>query len=186
MLRFVAGILLLPGLWGAGRDPVIFDTDSGLFGDDGAALVMLLRSPAQVAIQAITVVPGNVWAAQGAEYIFHILGLMKRPQVPVLTGAQTPLLHTAAMAREAERRWGKLEYIGAFAQDPAAVKPPPGAKLTARRPRRDGVAFLISEIERRPGEVTILAVGPMTNLALALRLKPEIETKIKRDRKSVV
>jgi inosine-uridine nucleoside N-ribohydrolase len=112
--------------------------------------------------------------------MFHILELLKQPQVPVFTGAQTPLLHTAAMAREAERRWGRLEYIGAFARDPAAVKPPPGAKLTARKPRRDGVAFLISEIERRPGEVTILEVGPMTNLALALRLKPEIETKIKR------
>jgi inosine-uridine nucleoside N-ribohydrolase len=112
--------------------------------------------------------------------MFHILGLLKQPRVPVFTGAQTPLLHTAAIAREAERRWGKLEYVGAFAQDPAAVKPAPGAKLTARNPRRGGVAFLVSEIQRRPGEVTILAIGPMTNIALALRLKPEIETKIKR------
>lgn len=180
MLRFVAGILLLPALWGAGQDPVIFDTDSGLFGDDGAALVMLLRSPAQVAVQGITVTPGNVWPAQGAEYMFHILDLLKQPQVPVFTGAETPLLHTAAMAREAERRWGKLGYMGAFAQDPAAVKPATGAKLTARIAGRGGVAFLISEIERRPGEVTVLAIGPMTNIALALRLQPGIETKIKR------
>ena len=167
-------------LWGAEREMVVFDTDSGLFGDDGAALVMLLRSPAQVSIQAITLVPGNVWTAQGAEYMFHILDLLKRPQVPVLAGAATPLRHTAAMARDAERRWGPLSYIGAFAQDPGLVVPATGAKLTARKARRDAVGFLIREIERNPGEVTVLALGPMTNLALALRLRPEIETRIKR------
>jgi inosine-uridine nucleoside N-ribohydrolase len=72
--------------------------------------------------------------------------------------------------------------MGAFAEtDPAAVIPAPGAKLTGRHPHRQGaVSFLISEIERQPGEVTILALGPMTNIALALRMRPEIETKIKR------
>ncbi len=180
MLRLAAGILLAPSLWAAGRETVLFDTDSGLFGDDGAALVMLLRSPAQVSIPAITVVPGNVWPAQGAEYMLHILDLLKRPQLPVFTGAQGPLIHTAAMAREAERRWGKQEFLGAFADDPKEVKPAPGARLAERKPHHEGaVEFLISEIERHPGELTILAIGPMTNIALALRLKPEIETRIK-------
>ena len=85
------------------------------------------------------------------------------------------------MAHEAGRRWGKLEFMGAFADNPADVKPAPGAKLSLRRPHHEGaVEFLISEIERHPGEVTILAIGPMTNIALALRLRPEIETRIKR------
>ena len=105
MLRFAAGILLAPALLGAARETVVFDTDSGLFGDDGAALVMLLRSPAQVNIAGVTVVPGNVWAAQGAEYMLHILDLLKRPLVPVYTGAAAPLIHTAAMARE---EWSAL------------------------------------------------------------------------------
>jgi len=180
MLRFVAGILLASAVCAAGREIVIFDTDSGPFVDDGAALVMLLRSPAQAAIHGITVTPGNVWPEQGAEYMFHILELLKRPQVPVFTGAERPLVHSAAMAREAEKRWGALTYTGAFTQDPAAVKPAPGAQLTNRRPRHEGaVAFLIAEVERHPGELTILAIGPMTNIALALRLKPEIETEIK-------
>jgi len=179
MLRFAAGILMAHLLLAAGRETVVIDTDSGLFGDDGAAVVMLLRSPAQVAVSGITIVPGNVWPAQGAEYMLHILDLMKRPQVQVYTGAQTPLLHTAAIAREAARRWGKQEYTGAFDQDPAVVKPAPGAALSLRKPHRESaVQFLISEIESLPGKVTIVELGPMTNLALALRLKPEIETKI--------
>src|ERR1041385_8437517 len=110
MLRLVAGLLLAASVWAAGHETVIVDTDSGLFGDDGAALVMLLRSPAQVTVSGITIVPGNVWAPQGAEYMLHILDLLKRP-VPLYTGAQHPLLHNAAMARESERRWGKLEFM---------------------------------------------------------------------------
>jgi inosine-uridine nucleoside N-ribohydrolase len=180
MGRLLLAMLLTAAVAAAQREIVVVDTDSGLFGDDGAALVMLLRSPEQVTVSGVTIVPGNVWAPQGAEYMLHILDLLRRPEVPVFTGAETPLANSAAMAREEERRWGKMEYIGAFAQDPNAVIPAVGAKLTGRKPHHNAaVQFLISEIERRPGEVTILAIGPMTNIALALRLKPAIETKIK-------
>lgn len=180
MLRLLAAVCLLPSCWGAGREAILFDTDSGLFGDDGAALVMLVRSPSQVTIQGITIVPGNVWAPQGAEYMFHILDLLKRQQIPVIVGAAQPLVNTVAMAREAERRWGVLSYMGAFAHNPLTVVPAIGAHLTGRKPRHDAISFLISEIERRPNEMTILALGPMTNIALALRMRPDIETKIKR------
>jgi inosine-uridine nucleoside N-ribohydrolase len=112
--------------------------------------------------------------------MFHILDLLKRSQVPVALGADAPLIHTAAMSKEFDRRWGGLGYTGAFAQDSTTVIPAPGSKLTAHKLRRDAVNFLISEIERHPGEITILALGPMTNIALALRMKPDIETKIKR------
>ena len=181
MLRWLAGFALLPMAFAAGRETVVVDTDSGLFGDDGSALVMLLRRPAQVNVTGITIVPGNVWAAQGAEYTEHILDLMNYGPLTVYTGALTPLVHTAAMAHEAERRWGKLQYAGAFEMIPTEVKPAEGAALSQRKAHREGaVEFLISEIERHPGEVTVLAIGPMTNLALALRMRPEIETRIKR------
>jgi inosine-uridine nucleoside N-ribohydrolase len=180
MRRLLAVILAAAATAAAQREIVVIDTDSGLFGDDGAAVVMMLRSPAQVTVTGITVVPCNVWAPQGAEYMLHILDLLRRPEVPVYVGAEGPLVNTVALAREEERRWGKLEYTGAFADDPAAVIPAVGAKLTGRKAHHDGaVQFLISEIERHPGEVSILAIGPMTNIALALRLKPSIETKIK-------
>jgi purine nucleosidase len=181
MVSLLAGLLLAASTSAAGREMILFDTDSGMFGDDGAALVMLLRSPAQVSVAGITVVPGNVWVSQGAEYILHILDLLKLPQIPVHLGAEVPLVHSPAMAREAERRWGKHNYIGAFAEDnPKAVKPAPGARLSIRKPRSGGVEYLISAIERHPGELTLLALGPMTNIALALRMRPDIETKIKR------
>jgi inosine-uridine nucleoside N-ribohydrolase len=180
-MRLLALLALVSAAFAASPETVIFDTDSGLFGDDGAALVMLLRSPAQVKLAGVTLTPGNVWPAQGAEYTLHILDLLHRPQVAVYSGAHTPLLHSAAMAAEFSRRWGPTEFSGAFAENPAEVKPAPGARLTGRHPRAENaVEFLIAEIERSPGGVTILATGPMTNIALALRMKPSIETRIKR------
>ena len=56
--------------------------------------------PGAVNIAGITVAAGNVWPGQGGEYMFHILDLLKRPQPPLYAGAETPLIHTAAMARE--------------------------------------------------------------------------------------
>src|ERR1035438_10899908 len=133
MWRLLAGFLVLAGLWGAGKDTVLFDTDSGLFGDDGAALVMLLRSPSLVTVAGITIVPGNVWGPQGAEYMFHILDLLKRASPTIALGADGPLIHTAAMAKESERRWGTLSYIGALPLDAAAVIPAPGSKRSEER-----------------------------------------------------
>src|ERR1017187_8196170 len=181
MARLLVGLLLIWVAMAADRETIIFDTDSGLFGDDGAGLVMLMRNPERVNIGGITVVAGNVWPGQGSEYMFHILDLLKRPQPPLYAGAQTPLIHTAAMAHEYGRRWGALEFAGAFDDDPAVVKPAPGTKLTGRKPRiENAVDFIVSTVERQPGEVTFLELGPMTNLALALRMRPDIETKIKR------
>jgi inosine-uridine nucleoside N-ribohydrolase len=180
MPRLLVGVLLASLLVAAGRDTVVFDTDSGLFGDDGAALVMLLRSPQQVSMDGITLVPGNVWPLQAAEYTFHILDLLRRPLIPVYSGAQMPLLHTPEMAKEAEKRWGALNYTGAFAMNPESILPATGTRISLRKAKSNAVAFLISEIERKPGEVTVLALGPMTNIAMALRLRPDLETKIKR------
>jgi inosine-uridine nucleoside N-ribohydrolase len=182
MLRWLAAFLLAPTLLSAGRDLVVVDNDQGIFGDDGAALVMLLRTP-QISVQSITVVSGNLWASQEPENVFHILDLMRRPSIPVCLGAEFPLLHTPEMAKESERRWGAISYNGAFGMPMPAASPAPPVipgKLPAHRLRHDAVACLVSEIERHPGEVTVLELGPMTNLAMALRMKPAIETKIKR------
>lgn len=145
---------------------LIVDTDCAAFGDDGGVLVMLLRSPEKVAVTGITLVSGNVWALASTGYVERIVKLLGGPRPPLFLGAQAPLVHTAAMAD----REGTLKFRGAFAS-------PPGAGA-ARKP--DAVSWMIEAVERAPGEVTVLALGPMTNLAMALRLRPEIERKIAR------
>src|SRR5262245_43726673 len=117
MLRCAASLLLLSTLLADARDRILIDSDSGL-GDDGAAVIMLLRSPSQVDIAGITLVPGNVWTGQGAADMFRILDPLRQAQVPLYAGAETPLVHNAGMAAEQARRWGKLVFIGACAEKP--------------------------------------------------------------------
>lgn len=171
-------LLLLFSISGIGfaQEKVIFDTDCAFFNDDGAALVMLLQRPEKIEVLGLTVVPGNVWPLQGAEYMFHILDLMKKPGVPLFLGARAPLMHTKAMVEKENTEWGPVKYMGAFRTDPPAPK-----KTTERRASgKNAVDFLAETLGKYPEPVTILALGPMTNLAIALRMHPEIERKIKR------
>jgi inosine-uridine nucleoside N-ribohydrolase len=146
-------------------DKVIFDTDCGYFGDDGSALVMLLRSPGQIALQGISVVSGNVWAAESETYLRQILSALGRSSIRPYVGAQRPLVHTPAMAGLE----GPLAFQGAFAAPPKFAPAAPSAP-----------GYLARAIRRAPGQITILALGPMTNIAVLLRLHPDLETKIKR------
>ncbi len=154
------------GSGGPAQEQIIIDTDCGEFGDDGVAIAMLARHPERARIEGVTVVSGNVWAGASVGYVRKILGLLGRSDVPVAAGSGAPLVHTAAMADEEERRWGKLDFRGAFADPPPAVS--------------GSAEFLIRAIESNPGRLTIIAIGPMTNLAIALRMRPDIETKIRR------
>ena len=158
-------LLLLPAA-ACAAGQIIFDTDCGFFGDDGAALVMVLRSPDKVQLAGVTVVSGNVWAAQSIGYLEEILRLLGRSGIKPHVGAQLPLIHTPAMARlEAP-----LEFSGAFGEPVRMAPPRRAAALDA----------LADAVQRNPGQITILALGPMTNVAMFLRLHPDLETRIQR------
>jgi inosine-uridine nucleoside N-ribohydrolase len=136
-------------------------------------------------VDGITVMSGNVWARQGVEYTLHILKILGRADVPLYLGAEQPLLHTAAMAEAEAARWGPLEFRGAFASpfpvSRGMLKPPFGGRFSGLQARGEtAVEYLIRAIENNPGEVTVLALGPMTSLAMALRLRPGIAGKIRR------
>ena len=158
---------------GAAVEQIVFDADPLRFTDDGHAAVMLLRSPQKVQILGMTMVAGNAWAAEGAGFMWQALEAIHRTDVPLYLGAQAPLVHTLAMAREEARQWGPFEYMAAFDR-------PFSAEVgKARVQPGNAVDFLIRTIEKNPGTVTLLAIGPMSNIAMALRLRPDLETKIR-------
>jgi inosine-uridine nucleoside N-ribohydrolase len=157
----------------AASERIVFDTDPGFFNDDGHAAVMLLRSPEKVTILGMTLVSGNTWPAEGADFMWQALEAAGRTDIPLFLGAQAPLMHTVAMARAEARQWGPFEYIAAFGT------PLVTSARKAKIRRQNGVDFLIQEISKSPGGVTVLAIGPMTNIAMALRLRPDLETKIR-------
>ena len=151
---------------------IIFDSDSAVFNDDAAALAMLLGRPDRVEILGVTLVAGNHAVPQGAEHMLHLLELAGAVGVPLYLGARAPLVNTPERAARQEARWGPISFRGAFDAGPQ-VEPPHGGRFAAARPRpTDAVSYLVDMVARHPGEITLVAVGPMTNLALALRRDP--------------
>ena len=152
---------------------IIFDTDSAVFNDDAAALAMLLGRPDRVEILGVTVVAGNHTVPQGAEHMLHLLELAGAArEVPLYLGARAPLVNTPERAARQEARWGPISFKGAFDEGPE-VQPPHGGRFAAVRPRpTEAVSYLVDTVARHPGEITLVAVGPLTNAALALRRDP--------------
>ena len=161
------------------RRRLLVDTDSAVFNDDAAALAMLVRRRDLFEILGVTVVAGNHTVPQGAEHMLHLLELTGAADVPLHLGAQAPLVNTAERAARWEAAWGPIAFKGAFAAGPG-VRPPHGGRFASIRPRSsDAVAFLIESIERHPDAVTLVALGPLTNVALALRRRPDLGPRIR-------
>ena len=142
---------------------VIIDTDPGV--DDTAAILLALASP-ELQVEALTASYGNGSMPQCAANARHILEVAGRSDIPVYPGATAPLL------RPPNANWA-AHIHGDDALGGAAG---PGSDGL---PSADAVAqHAAVEIARRalesPGEITVLALGRMTNVALALRLAPEI------------
>lgn len=181
MRTVVAFLLITASVWAADApERIIVDTDCAYFNDDGAALVMLLNRPETTDVVGLTIVPGNMWPKPGAEAMFRILDLMKRPSIPLAFGAQWPLVHTRAMAERENKQWGPVGWLGALGSDPEEAAKKVSHASIRRASQRSAVDYIIDTLENATVPVTILAIGPMTNIAIALRMKPELEKKIHR------
>lgn len=147
------------------QEHVWVDADPGRFSDDNVAVAMLVRSPEKVHIDGISAVSGNVWSKEGVDNIRATLKVLGK-QVPVKLGAQNPLVHTVEMSQ----REGPLEFAGAFAM----VRPP------FERRAETSTEGIMQAIERSNGDLTILAIGPLTDLAQILMRRPYLGARIKR------
>ncbi|MDE2684816.1 MAG: nucleoside hydrolase [Chloroflexota bacterium] len=142
---------------------VIIDTDPGV--DDTAAILLALASP-ELQVEALTISYGNGSMEQCAANARHILEVAGRIEIPVYPGAHGPLL------RKANEGWAAHIHGGDALGGAASV-------ATSSPDTGNSVAqHAAVEIARRalgaPGEITLLALGRMTNAALALRLAPEV------------
>lgn len=136
---------------------VLVDCDTGV--DDALAILYLAADP-QVEILAVGTVDGNVAAELGAENSLRALEVAGRPTVPVAIGARAPLLQES---RHAEHFHGQ-DGLG------DSHLPPPGG-----RPTDEGAVEQMLRLARsQPGEVSLLALGPLTNVALALGVEPRL------------
>jgi inosine-uridine nucleoside N-ribohydrolase len=141
---------------------VILDTDPGI--DDAMAILLALNSP-ELKVEALTVVPGNVEGWQGLENALKIVSLAGRCDVAVAAGAQHPLNQKLITAQF----WhGKNGLAG-------VELPAPKCKMDSRF----GPDLIIELVHKYPHEITLIPVGPLTNIALAVSKDPSIVPLVK-------
>ncbi len=188
LIIVLIGVMLPAGLgcMAGAKEKVILDTDMVMLYDDGVAMMMLANHP-DVKLLGVTIVPGNTWVFEGAAYAIRQLEVLKRREVPVALGTRYPLRAGRYEEMEVERKmFGySSSYIGCFSRaEPESYlevyRREFGSEPTIKPVDKHAVDFLIDTIKANPGEVTVMPIGPCTNLAIAIRMAPEIIPMIKR------
>lgn len=136
---------------------VIIDTDPGV--DDALALLLAMRSP-ELKIEGITPVAGNVPLDLTLPNALRMVEVAGRADIPVAAGSPEPLM----------RRLVTAEYVHGENGLDGAVFPEPALRPVPER----APEFIRRVVRAHPGEVTLIPIGPLTNVAAALRSDPEL------------
>ena len=141
---------------------VILDTDPGI--DDALAFILLKAMP-EIELQAITVTHGNTSVEKCTTNALKLVELLGMTDIPIAMGATEPLVRALSIAEETHGDTG----LG------HAVLPNPRTQVV----KENAANLIIDIVNANPGEITILCIGPVTNLALALLKEPSLRKKIK-------
>lgn len=144
------------------RTALILDVDTGI--DDSLALLYAAGST-DADLVAVTCVSGNVDGRQVAINTLAVLELAGRRDVEVALGRETPLVRALETTPETHGPQG----LG------HAELPPPSSPLSDRH----AVDLILDEVRRRPGEITLVTLGPLTNLAIAVLREPALPRLLK-------
>lgn len=141
---------------------VLIDTDPGA--DDAMAILLALNSP-ELQVEAVTVVPGNVDAKQGLENALKLVSLARRCDIPVAGGAAHPLNQKLITAQF----WHGKNGLADLELPPSRCHADP----------RFGPDLIIELVHKYPHQLTLIPVGPLTNIALAVSKDPSIAGLVK-------
>jgi purine nucleosidase len=144
------------------RKRILIDTDPGI--DDALAILLALVSP-ELSLEGLSVVHGNCSLERAVINGLSILELVNASHVPLARGCELPLVQPSLLAPETHGNTG----LG-YATLPEPLTQPIG---------QHGSDFLIEKALSSPGEITLVAVGPLTNVALAIRKEPRFAKSLK-------
>jgi len=173
----------VPAPQASAKRKVIYDQDnSGPFGTDILGTLMMLQAD-NIDLLGITLVTGDAWMKQEMAFTLRLLEMMGRTEVPVYPGAEFPMLNTKEEWMLRQQLYGGHRadpWMGAFnhangGSDDVKPLPSPYDRFAEIKPQQDHAArFIVKTIRDNPGQATIYAGGPLTNLALAIGLAPDI------------
>ncbi len=175
---FAAAVLLLScHVWGQTKRKIIIDQDAaGPAGTDQQSMLLLIQSP-QTEVLGITVVTGDQWLNEEVAHTLRMLELIGRTDIPVVPGAEYPLLRRKQDTEQWEQQYGSVPWLGAwtprFYHPADQLGEMPEGRPAIKPADEDAAHFLLRMVHKFPNEVTIYEGGPMTNLALAISIDPE-------------
>ncbi len=162
-ILILVGLLLAAlSLPASAAKKVIIDTDPGT--DDALAIMLALNSP-ELDVRAITVVPGNVDLSMGLDNALRMVSLANRCDIPVAAGAPHPLFQKLITAQF----WHGKNGLGNVELPPSKCHVDPTF----------GPDLIIRLVHANPHEITLIPVGPLTNIALAVEKDPSIVPLVK-------
>jgi len=182
----ISAITVCALLWGGalqGATPpkkVIVDQDArGPASTDMQSILLFLQSP-DVEVLGITLVSGDQWVKEETQRTLRAVEIAGRTDVPVVAGAEYPLINSKELSEVWDEQFGALGFKGAWTArtyHPPDVIPELKEGTPTTKPLNEHAAnFIVRMVRKYPNEVTIWAGGPLTNIALALRLDPEVAT----------
>ena len=186
VLLVLAFVLLASPAGAQTKRKVIIDQDArGPATTDQQSMLIFLQSP-EVETLGITVVSGDMWRDEEVAHTLRMLEIVGRTDVPVIPGAVFPLINRMEMIQRWEKLYGKVNYKGAWNEKPKGdgirgkfhgpyevpdlVEGNPTTKPSAE----DAAHFIIRMVHKYPHEVTLYAAGPLTDIAQAISVDPQV------------
>ncbi len=165
------------------RRKIIINEDcSGPGGSNMQTVALLVQSP-QTEVLGVTVASGDQWRDEEVAHTLRLLEIMGRTDIPVVPGAEFPLVRRREEAQLWQERYGKVAYAGAWDNrwwhEAFVIPPLPEGQPTSKPASEDAAHFLIRMVHKFPHEVTIYEGAPMTNLALAVSIDPQFPELVK-------
>lgn len=146
------------------REKVIIDTDPGI--DDSVAIMMAFQAPS-VQVLGLTTIFGNCTTLYATRNALSLCERAGHPEVPVAQGSAEPLK-------------GGKPHVADFVHGSDGLGNISIPDPTVKKVEQSAAEFLVDKVSEFPGEVAVLALGPLTNVALAIKMDPSFASKVKR------